>query len=168
MKTCLECQESKSLSCFYKDKRRKDKHGIYCKQCWALKYASTDEHLLARRLAVKRHWDKKSGTLEFKQQRRINQLKYLYCLSIEQYNSMLEKQDYKCGICLSLFDEKNKPRVDHDHHCCKGNRSCGECVRELLCRSCNHLIGECSENIDTLNNAILYLRRYPKSINLKD
>jgi hypothetical protein len=28
--------------------------------------------------------------------------------------------------------------VDHDHACCqKKNRSCGKCIRGLLCHTCN-------------------------------
>ena len=160
MKTCISCNESKPLSSFYKDKRRKDGRGIYCKECWKIKYTSSDEHLSARRLAVKRHWDKKSATPEFKRQRRVNQLKYLYRLSWEDYQEMLSKQNNRCAICPKMFNEDIVPVVDHDHSCCAGNKSCGNCVRQLLCRSCNHLIGQCSEDIDTLVSAIAYLRRH--------
>lgn len=27
--------------------------------------------------------------------------------------------------------------VDHDHSCCPGNKSCGGCIRGLICHSCN-------------------------------
>ena len=41
-----------------------------------------------------------------------------------------------CGICGDASTD-----VDHDHACCPGNRSCGECIRGGLCRRCNLGIG---------------------------
>lgn len=28
--------------------------------------------------------------------------------------------------------------IDHDHRCCPGERSCGQCVRGIVCRACNN------------------------------
>ena len=162
MKTCLECGEEKPLDSFYKDKRRKDNHGIYCKLCWKVKYCSSDEHKAARRLAVKKHWDSKSNTVEFKQQRRTNQLKVLYNLTREQYDDLLSRQNNKCAICLSEFSDRRVPFVDHDHSCCKGNKSCGNCVRGLLCNLCNRALGYFQDNPATLDKAAAYIRsHYP-------
>lgn len=39
----------------------------------------------------------------------------------------------ECEICGS----PNDLALDHDHACCAGNYSCGDCLRGVLCRSCN-------------------------------
>lgn len=44
-----------------------------------------------------------------------------------------------CAVC-SLNDRRCLC-VDHDHRCCPGDRSCGKCVRGLLCRTCNRIEG---------------------------
>jgi hypothetical protein len=58
---------------------------------------------------------------------------------------MLEDQGHACAICREPFIEQ-RPRIDHDHNCCKVppngvSRSCGKCVRGLLCVRCNTWLG---------------------------
>jgi hypothetical protein len=51
-------------------------------------------------------------------------------------------QGYACGMCRELFAEGQLIHVDHDHECCPvKNRSCGKCVRGLLCHGCNIALG---------------------------
>jgi hypothetical protein len=40
------------------------------------------------------------------------------------------------------------PVVDHDHNCCPGRRSCGECIRGLVHGRCNILIGHAQAAVD--------------------
>jgi hypothetical protein len=47
--------------------------------------------------------------------------------------------------------------VDHDHGCCPGQRSCGKCVRGLVCRDCNAMLGLARDNADSLRRAASYL-----------
>lgn len=49
---------------------------------------------------------------------------------------MLQEQGGVCAICKQP-PRRNKLHVDHDHSCCPGKRSCGRCIRGLLCASCN-------------------------------
>lgn len=47
------------------------------------------------------------------------------------------------GVCAFCGEPPRKFRLDveHDHGCCKGNFSCGECIRGLVHRRCNSFIG---------------------------
>lgn len=48
--------------------------------------------------------------------------------------------------------------VDHDHECCPGNVSCGDCVRGLPCFACNAALGLLRERPETFEAAAAYLR----------
>lgn len=67
-----------------------------------------------------------------------------YGLTPERWTSMLAEQDGCCYLCGEPLDlgATRKIHVDHDHSCCRGNRSCGRCVRGLACEECNHGIGQ--------------------------
>jgi len=62
-----------------------------------------------------------------------------YRLRPEDFDDLLESQNNACAICLEPFTKT--PQVDHDHECCPGQKSCGNCVRGLLCRRCNIFLG---------------------------
>jgi hypothetical protein len=45
-------------------------------------------------------------------------------------------------MCRTPFEQGQLIHVDHDHACCREkNRSCGECLRGLLCHACNIALG---------------------------
>ena len=55
---------------------------------------------------------------------------------------MLDAQQHTCGMCHDPFEKGQLIHVDHDHACCREkNRSCGECIRGLLCHTCNIALG---------------------------
>ncbi len=69
-----------------------------------------------------------------------------YGISYEDYNSMLEKQNYSCLICRS------KPETLHVDHCHKTGK-----VRGLLCSTCNTALGHAKDDIEILKKMIEYL-----------
>ena len=78
-------------------------------------------------------------------------LKYSFGISLEEYNQLLEKQEYRCAICRKEKIENGRSfAVDHDH---KTGR-----VRGLLCTSCNCGIGFLRDSKDLLLRAITYLK----------
>jgi hypothetical protein len=81
-----------------------------------------------------------------------------YGITVEQFLEMFAKQGGKCLICTQSFEKLRSPHIDHNHNCCsKQLRSCGKCVRGLLCRQCNILLGVAKENPEILAAAATYL-----------
>lgn len=106
MKLCSKCNELKPLNQFSKDKYKKSQITSACKNC--------------RR--------RESGRWK-----EID-LKRFYGITKEQYNKMLQDQDYSCAICKRHTSELNRTlSVDHDHNTGK--------VRGLLCVRCNTKLG---------------------------
>lgn len=85
------------------------------------------------------------------------QIKYMYNLTREQYDALLEAQSGCCAICRA--EQRERLAVDHDHACCVGPRSCGRCVRGLLCQRCNAFLA-LIEDAELLASASAYLARY--------
>ena len=82
-----------------------------------------------------------------------------YGLTVERYMDMLEDQGHACAICGSPEPGGTGAWcIDHDHACCDGVGSCGECVRGLLCSQCNSGLGMFRDSIENLVSAIEYLR----------
>jgi hypothetical protein len=73
-------------------------------------------------------------------------------------SDMFARQGGACAICLSPESGWSDWHIDHDHGCCPGAGSCGECVRGLLCGRCNIMLGHAKDDPDLLASAITYLR----------
>lgn len=78
-----------------------------------------------------------------------------YKIGLAEYNRQLEKQNGVCAICKGTWSKVLV--VDHDHDCCPEEKTCGNCLRALLCGSCNAGLGWFKHNTNILNNAIKYL-----------
>jgi hypothetical protein len=66
-------------------------------------------------------------------------------------------------IRSALSNTSNWLHVDHDHSCCDGGYSCGECVRGVLCHNHNRAIGLFRDDPDALNTAAEYLNQWAMS-----
>ena len=65
-----------------------------------------------------------------------------YGLTQEQFDRLLAAQQLACGMCHKPFEGRQRIHVDHNHACCQQkNRSCGKCIRGLLCHTCNIALG---------------------------
>lgn len=137
-KTCSKCGgDPQSLEEFYVDKRT-DKHVGECRTCVKARTAT---------YARSRGSEYRHG--------RNTQTRY--GISVERYNELLEAQGHACAICSQPDQYGYRLAVDHDHQCCPGRMSCGECVRGLLCRCCNTALGLLGEDSERMVAAAAYL-----------
>lgn len=88
---------------------------------------------------------------------------YRYGLSKEDLYYMWIFQGGRCDICKDGITIEDC-HVDHDNSCCskeitREKRSCGKCVRSLLCGSCNQGLGNFKDSPERLEKAISYLER---------
>lgn len=75
-------------------------------------------------------------------------MKSAYGMTLQEYEILLEKQNYGCAIC----GNNNGNRVmfvDHDHETDK--------VRGLLCTRCNCAIGLFEDDVERMAKAIEYI-----------
>lgn len=92
----------------------------------------------------------RKSRIKNKENVRVSQLKCTYGITLDDWNSLFEKQEGRCAICKRPQDYFEKSlAVDHNHKTGK--------VRGLLCENCNRAIGLLYDNIDSLRNAIDYL-----------
>ncbi len=72
-----------------------------------------------------------------------------YHLTQPEFARLMEVQGYSCGMCHEQFGEGQPIFIDHDHACCPDEkRSCGKCIRGLLCLSCNTALGVIERKLD--------------------
>lgn len=81
-----------------------------------------------------------------------------YRIREEQYNEIMVYQDFRCAICKVHQSEVSRSfAVDHDHRCCPGRKSCGRCIRGLLCFECNIGLGKFRDSPELLKHALNYV-----------
>lgn len=83
-------------------------------------------------------------------------------LTPEQFADLLDRQGGVCAVCKTVPENARRWHVDHDHACCPSpGRSCGECVRGILCHGCNLMLGHAKDDIAVLEAGVRYLTRFP-------
>jgi hypothetical protein len=163
MKTCPHCGFDKYISAFSRNKGRADGRAAWCKPCTSAyqveynKRPGVAERLAALALA-RYHAMSPTEKLDYNSlgRRKGWQLKAAFGLSLADYKAMLEAQGGCCAICQRTDNSDRFFAVDHDHACCPTQKTCGQCVRGLLCTPCNAQLGFL-ENIEWRVKADAYL-----------
>lgn len=88
-----------------------------------------------------------------------------YNITWSEREQMLADQGGVCAICKSPDPKGPDWHMDHGHSCCPEKaKSCGECLRGLLCGRCNVGIGCFSDNTETMLSAIDYINKSSKPV----
>lgn len=157
-RTCSKCGVEKSIEDFYKHPNYKDGRKKQCKRCEldALAERRKDPEVRERINAnARRRRAVDEGRFE---RNRRHDLWRTYRLTPEGYDELLASQGGGCAICHAVEPGGNgRFHVDHDHRCCDGKKSCGECIRGLLCSRCNVGIGMLGDSVDHLFAAAAYI-----------
>ena len=166
---CSTCKEMLPRDSFGKDSQASRGFSYRCKNCMRKKNNGQreDPEVRERRRLQTMAWreanpDKVKALREkSKDSTRDAYLERTYKLSLESYEEMLATQEGGCALCQKTPEENGKKlSVDHDHACCPGKRSCGKCVRGLLCDACNHSIGRMDDDVERLQAAINYIKEH--------
>ena len=173
--TCTRCSESKDLGEFYAHGRAKDGLQSWCRSCFAafrreraqsgrIKAIYSESKVCADCLVEKpssdfsKNWAHGTGLQHrCKDCGRVRKLLAKYGLTLEAYEALLVAQGGACATCPAVPDADSRLQVDHDHACCEGEHSCGDCVRGLICGSCNRALGLMQDDPDRLLAAAIYL-----------
>lgn len=81
-----------------------------------------------------------------------------YNMTIDEFEDRVNAQGGKCAACKIV-----SPRtlhVDHDHLCCPELKSCGKCVRGIICSSCNQTLGFMKDSRRSIERLSEYLRSW--------
>lgn len=156
-KTCPGCKIFKTREQFSKARGRKDGLQSQCKEC-NKRYREKDPEKIRAYLSDYHRRNPRAA--------RDRQLRSMHKKSLDWYEETLESQGGGCAICGRLPRDGENFHVDHDHRCCpttpKDTRTCGECVRGILCPGCNTGIGKLKDDVRILENAIRYLEEHKK------
>ena len=138
-KICAGCKTEKSIEDFHLDRKSKSGRVPRCKPC------TRDRNLSQNAQEHKKEYNKARSRL------------YKTGFTKEEYETKLEEQNYRCAICKSETHNGINWCADHCHS--TGTK------RGVLCYKCNVGLGYFKDNVESLENAIMYLNKYRENVN---
>ena len=151
-RVCRVCERTLSADAFYETVTSNR-----CKEC--VKAYNAERYQKNRDEINRRNREKYASDPARRETVKNQGLRYQFNVTPEQYDEMLAEQGGGCWICDRTPEEEGRAlAVDHDHGCCpQQKRSCGRCVRALLCANCNNGLGRFRDDPALLERALALL-----------
>ena len=151
LKTCTGCGEPKPLHDFYKEKSRKSVKS-HCKGRSIAKPKAWGKANVEKRRASRmdQYHKRKLDTPGFLRQRHLMSS---YGMSVEEWDTLFEKQGKACRVCKSTSPRTKNAvwHTDHKHETGK--------VRGILCSHCNTMLGMAHEDPAIMLAGVDYLKK---------
>jgi hypothetical protein len=109
------------------------------------------------------HRERRRTTRKAAHGRRLEQV---YGITAEDYEALLFVQGGVCAICQRARGVYKRLSVDHDHNQARldghdEDKGCRNCVRGLLCGTCNKMLGHLRDDPTAFERASQYLSNWP-------
>lgn len=155
---CRRCELVKSEDDFALCKSSANGRQYECRACTKIRMKVWYQSLTPEQKREKRRYQKQHRD-ENKEMYYWVRIESHYKLTQQDFEAILAAQDGGCAICGSPEPGGRWAQwsVDHDHACCSGIKSCGECVRGILCYMCNQGLGSFKDSVVSLRRAADYL-----------
>lgn len=149
VKRCSDCRVEHDLrDGFSKNNRRADGRQNICRGCQAIR-RKKNRKAHPERIPHEQRWFKAWVTANYDWWKVAERL-CRYHLTLDEYHSILERQDFLCAICqIERVDQC--PHVDHNHYTGK--------VRGFLCGGCNSGLGHFGDDANRLLLGYEYLQK---------
>lgn len=172
-KRCTKCEAEKSDDDFYVYKKT-GKPWSKCKachvsECVARAAADPEKHNARSKAWRNANTEKWQATVRSWNERHPDKVRrnYYWTRFRIEFDALWEACGGLCSSCQRPMKLTGKDPdsvcVDHDRSCCSGGKSCGNCVRGLLHRNCNLVLGYAKDDVEVLRAAAAYLERTRKS-----
>jgi len=170
VKRCSKCQVEKDESDFYVYKKTGKLWGK-CKACHVSECVARDRADPQKSLARCHRWRSSnpgrasaiSRAWQLRHPEKFRQSRAKIKFSID-FDAMWVTQGGLCACCgLPMQREGKDPTavcVDHDRSGGAGKKSCGKCVRGLIHRNCNLVLGYAKDDLKVLRAAVEYLEKW--------
>ena len=143
-KFCPKCKEIHPIARFYFNERLQ-RYDSWCRTC----------HSAQSRIARRTNYTRERGRME--------NLKYNYGITVQQYEEMFVAQGGVCLVCgqpeTVLNGHTKEVQSLHVDHCHKTGR-----VRGLLCQACNTAFGAMKEDPERIRLLLAYALKQKEQV----